>query len=63
MAQIILVNKLAQTLSVSIRDESGVVQEVRIPGAGKSEPVEESALTAHTRNMISAGHLKIRPVV
>jgi hypothetical protein len=60
--QIVLCNKTSQTLSVSVRDDAGVVRELKIEAAGKSEPVQESALTAHTRNLITAGHIRVRPV-
>ena len=62
MASIILVNKLSQTLSVALRNDAGIVEEVKLAGAARTEPFNEKQLTEQTRNLIRAGHLQVRPV-
>lgn len=62
MAKVVIVNKLAQTVSVGVRDPQGTIREIKIPGAGKSEEVDDTALTPQTRNMINAGHLRLRVI-
>lgn len=56
---VIIVNKLAQTLTVTTDSGNGV-QSIRLAGNGASDPVLESSLTTHTRNLVAQGHLKLR---
>lgn len=56
-----IANKLPQTVRASVRDANGVSVEVVLLPNGVSDAVEESKITAHTKSLVRAGHVRLRP--
>jgi hypothetical protein len=56
---VVLANKLPQTVSVHLRI-NGKLSEVRIPPNGVSMPVDQKALAEHANALVASGHLRVR---
>ncbi len=54
-------NMRAQTLVVSILDESGAVQGVTLTPRGKSHPIEHDRIGTYTLGLERQGHVRIVP--
>lgn len=57
-----IANKLEQSVRLSVLDEAGKPVEIQLQPNGISDAVEDSSLTAHTKSLVRAGHLRLRPV-
>lgn len=54
-------NMRSQALDVSILDESGAVQGVRLTPRGKSHPIAHDRVGTYTRDLERQGHVRIVP--
>jgi hypothetical protein len=61
MSNVRIANKLAQSVRVSVTGGDGKAVDIQLQPNGVSDPVNESKLTQHTRSMVAAGHLRLRP--
>lgn len=58
--QVRLANKLPQSVTVSVRGADGKLSALNLPPFATSEPMDEDALDTHARQLVAAGHLKVR---
>lgn len=56
-----IANKLSQVVHASVRGDDGQAKDVVILANGISDPIDETKLTTHTKSLIAAGHLRLRP--
>lgn len=60
MPQVIIQNKLAQSVEVSYRDANNVVVAEKLsPHNGRSAQVDSSDLTEQTRQLVANGYVKM----
>jgi len=57
-----IANKLEQSVRLSVLDDAGAPVEILLQPNGVSDTVEDSRITAHTKSLVRAGHLRLRPV-
>lgn len=60
MANVIIKNKLNQTLTLSLKDGSGTV-ELKLAAYGSSAPVSRDALTPQVQNAQRRGQVVVMP--
>lgn len=60
--QVMLHNKLNQTVDIAILDDAGVPQAVKMSPRGRHGPVDSARLGKVTKNLIAEGHIKQRVV-
>lgn len=60
MANVIVHNKLSQTLRIGVKDDQGDTQEVVLFPFAKSAAIDEAKLTDYTKGLAAQGHVKIR---
>lgn len=58
---VIIANKLPQTVRASVLDDAGAPYEIVLGPHAFSAPVDASKLTAHTKGLVQSGHLRLRP--
>lgn len=59
-AMVQIKNTLPQAVTISVLDDMGVPQDLKIPEFGTSEPIAQSRLTDHTTSLANRGHIRIR---
>lgn len=60
--QVKIVNPLPQLVSASVVGADGSLVEIKLAGRAESEPVDESTVSEHTRQLVAQRRLKLRPV-
>ena len=58
-AMVRLHNQLGQLLEVSVVNDNGLHEQVRLGAYAQSEPMKETNLTDYTRRLISRGYLRV----
>lgn len=56
---VIIENLMAQALEVSVLNESGSVEGLRLSPRGKSHPIESHRVGTYTQNLVKKGHVRI----
>lgn len=62
MANVVISNKLPQTVTLTVLDASGSPVELRLDANKNSDPLPKERLTAHVHQLAERGHVRIRAV-
>jgi hypothetical protein len=62
MANVVISNKLPQTVSITVLDAQGTPTELRLDANKSSEPMPQERLTPHVHQLAERGHVRVRAV-
>lgn len=62
MANVVIANKLPQSLTLTVLDAQGTPVELRLDANKTSDPLPQERLTPYTTQLAERGHIRVRRV-